>query len=84
MPAMLGELDAFARTTRTEKGCIEYLPLRSREDEDLIVILERWEDEDSLRAHLDTKQMAAYREATGPFVEERSATIFEPRSRPRV
>ena len=84
MPAMLRELEAFAQTTRTEKGCIEYLPLLSREDEDLIVILERWEDEDALRAHLDTTQMAAYREATRPFVEERSATVFERRSRPRV
>lgn len=68
---MLTQLNDFAGHTRSERGCVEYTPLRSLEDEDLIVIVERWEDRKSLDAHLSSPEMTAYRQATAQFVAHR-------------
>jgi quinol monooxygenase YgiN len=56
-----GKKDAFILdakelvvTTRQEKGCISYDLLASTEDEDLLVMLEKWENIESLNAHMET------------------------------
>lgn len=75
MGAMLKELDAFAGHTRNEHGCVEYTPLRSLEDDDLIVIVERWQDRESLDAHLSSLEMASYRQATAQLVAQREHLV---------
>jgi quinol monooxygenase YgiN len=46
--------------TRQEKGCISYDLLASTEDEDVLVMLERWEDMDSLDEHMETKHFKQF------------------------
>ncbi len=62
---------------REEKGCIEYIPavdfnadLPSQVlDEHVVTIIEKWESIDSLRDHLSSPHMLAYREKVRDMVQ---------------
>jgi quinol monooxygenase YgiN len=48
--------------TRREPGCIHYELLVNREDPGDLVFVEEWQNEEALRAHLETPHIGAARE----------------------
>ncbi len=83
-------LAAFAELVpdvRAEKGCIEYGPavdlatsvgdqLTVRDD--VVTVIEKWESEDALRAHLDAPHMVRYRRTVKDLVQGISIRVLEP------
>jgi len=62
-----GEIDRLhdaasemARTTRNEPGCLDYAFAADLTDPDVLRVIERWEDESALAAHLASPHMAAF------------------------
>lgn len=61
-PLQAGQMETFQKLagelideTRKEKGCAEYTLSQSNSDENLVAILEAWESQDALNAHLQTE-----------------------------
>lgn len=60
-----------------EKGCIEYRPtidvatgLEAQNlDENLVIVIEKWESVDDLKVHLTAPHMLVYREKVASMVE---------------
>ena len=77
MPELLEHVKAYASQSRAEDGCLEYTYLRSPEDENLVVIVERWTGRESLNAHLTSADMTSYRARTASLVAHRSHTVYE-------
>lgn len=85
VPEFLGIFKANVPNVLEEKGCIEYFPAVDVDaglppqilDENLVTIVEKWEDLESLRVHLVAPHMLAYREAVGDLVEEVSLKVLQ-------
>lgn len=86
--AFLAEFYANLPKVRAEKGCIEYgaavdtptdiaaqIPLR----ENVVIILEKWETLEALKAHLAAPHMAEYRPKVKDLVVGSSFQILEPK-----
>jgi quinol monooxygenase YgiN len=89
-----GKRDVFIETFRklmpkvhAEKGCIEYGPAMDVDTglavqepvrPDTVVILEKWADIPSLKAHLGQSHMAEYREAVKDLVLNLRLQILQP------
>jgi quinol monooxygenase YgiN len=91
-----GKRDVFLKRVRqlvpevrAEKGCLEYgpaidistgikaqLPLR----ENVVVMLEKWQDEKSLEAHLSAPHMLKYREDVKGMVVKTQLQVLQPAS----
>jgi quinol monooxygenase YgiN len=83
-------LDIFHRNipnVKAEKGCIRYeptvdvdsgLPVQIGLRDDVVTIVEAWEDLDALQAHLKTPHMAAYREEVKDLVNQVSLQVLKP------
>jgi quinol monooxygenase YgiN len=83
-------LEIFHRNipnVKAEKGCISYeptvdvdsgLPIQIKLREDVVTIVEAWEDLDALQAHLKTPHMAAYREEVKDLVIQVSLQVLKP------
>lgn len=83
-------LDIFHRNipnVKAEKGCISYeptvdvdsgLPTQIGLRDDVVTIVEAWEDLDALQAHLKTPHMAAYREEVKDLVNQVSLQVLRP------
>jgi quinol monooxygenase YgiN len=56
--------------TRKEKGCIRYELFVSSEDDITMQFIEEWTDLDSLRAHLKSPHLRAFKEQRKALVEE--------------
>ncbi|GHV40334.1 hypothetical protein FACS1894187_21210 [Synergistales bacterium] len=56
--------------TRKEKGCIRYELFVSTEDDVTLQFIEEWTDIDSLKSHLKSAHLAAFKEARKDFVQE--------------
>ncbi len=72
---------------RREKGCIEYgpavdiptgLPVQNPLRENVVVIVERWESVEDLKAHLNAPHMKPYRAAVKDIVKGMEVQILEP------
>ena len=72
---------------KAEKGCISYeptvdvdsgLPTQIGLRDDVVTIVEAWEDLDALQAHLKTSHMAAYREEVKDLVNQVSLQVLRP------
>jgi len=48
------------KSTRIEPGCISYDLYASTEDEDVLIMLEQWENREVLDAHLKTEHFGAF------------------------
>lgn len=84
-------LNEFARVAipvRQESGCIEYgaavdavtdVTQQYLQGEDFVLIIEKWESLDHLKAHLVAPHMADYRIRVKPFVQSVRLQILEPR-----
>ena len=72
-----GKKDAFILeskdlvvNTRQEKGCISYDLLASTEDEDILVMLEKWENIESLNTHMETDHFKKFGGTIERFLKE--------------
>jgi quinol monooxygenase YgiN len=69
---------------RAENGCIDYFPAididaelpRQVIEENVVTIIERWQDLEALRAHGRTPHMSAYREQVRDLVEGSSLKVL--------
>ena len=68
-----------------EKGCIEYRPTIDIDadlppqvlDGNLVTLIEKWEDLESLKVHLVAHHMLAYREKVKDMVEDLSLRVLQ-------
>ena len=56
--------------TRKEKGCIRYELFLSGEDNVTLQFIEEWTEIETLRAHIKSSHLAAFKEARKGSVEE--------------
>ena len=56
--------------TRKEKGCLRYELFVSSEDDVTLQFVEEWTDLDSLRGHMKTPHLIAFKEQRKNMVEE--------------
>jgi len=47
-------------STRLESGCISYNLYASTEDDNILLMLERWENQEVLESHMQTKHFKAF------------------------
>jgi quinol monooxygenase YgiN len=69
--AKVAELSrAAVEATRKENGCVRYELFASTEDDVTLQFIEEWTDIDSLKAHLKSPHLAAFKEARKDFVQD--------------
>ena len=76
---------AIMPMVRAERGCIEYFPTIDFDaelsaqvlNENVVTIIEKWENPEALRDHLATPHMLAYREKVKNIVEDVSLKILQ-------
>lgn len=74
--AFYEELIPKAEYFRKEKGCVQYAYFEALEDENRLLLVEKWEDETALGAHASTeifKSLGAVKEG---FVEDTKLEKF--------
>ncbi len=77
VPEFLKAFKAVVPIVRAENGCIEYFPSvdidaqlpAQKLDGNRVVIIEKWDSLDALRAHLQAPHMATYREQVKDMVD---------------
>lgn len=83
----LREFHGIVPTVRAEAGCIEYgpaidartsLPQQQRLGETTVVVVEKWESEAALEAHLAAPHMLSYRERVKSCVREVRLHVLQP------
>ena len=84
----LAEFAKVAILVRQEAGCIEYgaavdtptgIPVQNFIGETSVLIIEKWESVDHLKAHLVAPHMTDYRVRIKPFVQSVRLQVLEPR-----
>ena len=84
----LKEFAKVAVLVRAEDGCIEYgaavdaetdLPVQQKYGENSVLIVEKWESQSHLKAHLAAPHMSEYRIQIKPFVKSVSLRVLDPR-----
>lgn len=85
--ALLAAFHELIPTVRAEQGCIEYdtaidavtdIAAQAPPRDDVVMVVEKWESIDALKAHLAIDHMVKFREATADLVTGISLQIFEP------
>ena len=85
--AILTHFRANVPAVKAEQGCIEYgaavdadnaLGFQSKYGPDTIVVVEKWESMDALKAHAAAPHMAAYAGRTKELVASRVIHILSP------
>lgn len=85
----LAEFAQVAKLVHQEDGCIEYgaavdlntgLPNQQALGETAVLIIEKWESLDHLKAHLVAPHMTDYRLRIKPFVKGVVLKVLEPRA----
>ncbi len=83
-------LEEFLRLTplvQAEDGCIEYgaaidvptgMPIQELVGDDAVVVVEKWDSVDALRAHSQAPHMADYRVAVKDFVSSVELRVLAP------
>lgn len=72
---------------RAEKGCITYeptvdldsgIPMQRKVRQDVLTIVEAWENLEALHAHLKAPHMLAYREEAKDLIDRVTIQVLEP------
>jgi quinol monooxygenase YgiN len=83
----LKEFRAIVPAVRAEKGCLEYgptvdlptnVPVQPPVRNDVVTVIEKWEDIPSLEAHLVAPHMLAYRAKVKDLVRSTQVQVLEP------
>ena len=59
------------QTVDKDDGCINYDLYQDNDNPGLFFFLEKWESEESLKKHLDSEHIKAYRKETEDLIEQR-------------
>ena len=85
--SFLAEFRKIMPLVKAEVGCIEYgpavdvaagLPVPTSLRENVVVIVEKWENLDCLKNHLQAPHMIAYRPKVKDFVKETKLQVLAP------
>lgn len=85
--SLLAQFHANIPAVRAEKGCIEYgvafdaepvLKFQTAYGPDILVVVEKWESIDALKAHGAAPHMVAFGAKTKEFVASRAIHILQP------
>jgi quinol monooxygenase YgiN len=85
--AFLDEFRKIVPLVRAEAGCLEYgaavdvptgIPVQGEPRENVVVIVEKWESVEALKAHLQAPHMVAYRPKVKEFVVVTKLQILQP------
>ena len=85
----LAEFAQVAVLVRQEEGCIEYgaavdtvteIPVQNFIGDNAVLIIEKWESVDHLKAHLVAPHMIDYRVRIKDFVQSVRLQVLEPRA----
>jgi quinol monooxygenase YgiN len=72
---------------KTEKGCLGYaptidfetdIPIHEKNGDDVVTIIESWEDTAALKKHFKEPHMLAYREKTKDLLKKVSIRVLQP------
>lgn len=83
----IAEFNGIVPEVLAEQGCIEYGPTvdietgierQAPQEDDVVVIVEKWESLDDLKAHLVAPHMNAYRERVKDMVENGHLRVTQP------
>lgn len=84
----LAEFAKVAILVRQEDGCIEYgaaidsttdLPMQQKLGDNAVLIIEKWDSLDHLKAHLMAPHMSEYRIRVKPFVKSVQLQVLDPK-----
>jgi quinol monooxygenase YgiN len=84
---ILRHFRANVPAVRAEKGCIEYgaaldaenaLPVQTKWGDDTLLVIEKWESMEALKAHAAAPHMAAYGAKTKELIAARVIHILSP------
>lgn len=76
---MLEIMRDLVPVVRAENGCITYNPcIDNDENQTFLTIVEAWESEAHLKAHLDSAHMAEYREAVKDLRKGSTLYLLKP------
>lgn len=78
LDALRAPAAACVAATRAEQGCIAYELFHSLSDPEKLVFVERWETREALTAHSKQPHLAAWREASAPYLVSRVIEIIHP------
>lgn len=85
-PDFLSEFHQLVPLVLEEAGCVEYGPTVDAQTDihgqqlagaDVVVVIERWQSLDALKAHLVADHMLAYREKVRGLVENTVLEVYE-------
>ncbi len=83
----LDHIHRLVPEVRAERGCLEYGPTvdlktdiaaQRAADENVVVVVERWDSLEALQTHLVAPHMQRYRQAVADLVEDVSLQILQP------
>lgn len=85
LPTFLEIFKSNVPIVKQEKGCIEYFPAVDVNaglppqilDEDMVTVIEKWENLDALHAHLTSTHMIEYQEKVHDMVEGISLKVLK-------
>ncbi|MDA0237359.1 MAG: putative quinol monooxygenase [Proteobacteria bacterium] len=84
--AILSVAKENVTTVRQEDGCIEYIlvvdaefgAFQTKFGEDTFLVIEKWRDEDALKAHAAAPHMVSYAKNVKDWIESRVIHILDP------
>ena len=59
------------RSVSIEEGCISFQVMLLQEEQNKVILVEVYQDNDALQSHWDSKHMAAYLETVGEMITGR-------------
>jgi len=83
LEVLLGNVAAV----KAEKGCLEYaptidvetdIPIHEETNDNVVTIIESWEDIAALKNHFNEPHMLAYREKVKDLIQEVSIRVLQP------
>ena len=66
----ISKMQDLIKSTRLEPGCINYNLYINAEDENVLMVLEQWENQDVLDAHMRTEHFKAFNAAVADILAE--------------
>lgn len=65
---VISKMQDLIKATREEPGCVNYELYASTEDENVLMMFEKWESRDALDSHIETEHFKAFGEEIGIYL----------------
>ena len=69
--------EELVQKTREENGCISYSLFRDTKDSTILTMIEKWESQEALDAHMKTKHFTTLVPMIGKFRKSSELNIYE-------